>query len=141
MLGNRFYRRVLTAIALYLVACLPLCGAELPEAPEGTFSVVVIPDTQHYRRLKQDDQAWENPTFEAYTGWIATNIERQRIVFVSHVGDIVDLNERPQWSVARRCMDQLHGLFESLSDYGVNGLRVMRFVPKANRIEVRLPVL
>ena len=109
MLGHRYCRRVLTVLALYAVACLPLRGAELSEAPEGTFSVVVIPDTQHYRRLKQDERAWENPTFEAYTRWIAANIQRQRIVFVSHVGDIVDLNERPQWKVARRCMDQLHG--------------------------------
>ena len=109
MLGHRFYCRFLSVLGLCAVACLPLCGAELPEAPEGTFSIVVIPDTQHYGRLKQDDQAWENPVFEAYTSWIATNIERQRVVFVSHVGDIVDLNERPQWRVARRCMDQLHG--------------------------------
>lgn len=109
MVGHCFYRRVAMVLGFCVVACLPLCAAELPQAPEGTFSVVVIPDTQHYRRLKQDDQAWENPTFEAYTRWIAKNIKRQRIVFVSHVGDIVDLNERPQWKVARRCMDQLHG--------------------------------
>ena len=109
MLGHRFDNRVLTVLGLCVLAWLPLRGAELPEAPEGTFSVVVIPDTQHYRRLKEDEQAWENPTFEAYTGWIAKNIGRQRIEFVSHVGDIVDLNERPQWGVARRCMDQLHG--------------------------------
>ena len=109
MLRHRFERHVLAVFVLFLVACLPVCGAEFPQAPEGTFSIVVIPDTQHYRRLEPGDQAWENPVFEAYTRWIATNIERQRIVFVSHVGDIVDLNERPQWSVARRCMDQLHG--------------------------------
>ena len=102
-------RIVCSALVLGLLACSPLLGAELPEAPEGTFSIVVIPDTQHYRRLKQDDQTWENPVFEAYTRWTAANLQHQRIVFVSHVGDIVDLNERPQWSVARRCMDRLHG--------------------------------
>jgi hypothetical protein len=108
MLSHRFYYRFLI-LGLFEVACLPVCGAELPAAPEGTFSVAVIPDTQHYRPLKEDDQVWENPSFDAYTGWIAKNLKRQRIVFVSHVGDIVDLNERPQWRVARRCMDQLHG--------------------------------
>ena len=104
-------RCVLTIIntSLFVVACTPLRGAELPEAPKGTFSIVVIPDTQHYRRLEGNDQAWENPTFEAYTSWIAKNLKQQRIAFVSHVGDIVNLNERPQWRVARRCMDQLHG--------------------------------
>lgn len=87
----------------------PAYGAELPAAPEGTFSIAVIPDTQHYRQSKKDQQAWENPTFEAYTKWIASNVATQRIVFVSHVGDIVDRNERSQWTVARRCMDHLHG--------------------------------
>jgi hypothetical protein len=47
--------------------------------------------------------------FDTYTKWIADNIQRQRIVFVSHVGDIVDKNVPEQWEVARRCMDRLHG--------------------------------
>ena len=100
---------VLTILGFCLVACPPLSGAELPEAPAATFSIAVIPDTQRYLPLKQDKQSWKNPSFEAYTSWIAANIRRQRIVFVSHVGDIVNLNERPQWRVARQCMDQLHG--------------------------------
>ena len=99
----------LMILGLSFVAGVRLRAAELPEAPAGTFSIVVIPDTQHYRPLEQDEQAWENPTFEAYTRWTAANIKRQRIAFVSHVGDIVDRNERSQWAVARRCMDRLHG--------------------------------
>lgn len=105
----RFHGPVLTLLVLCAGTHVPLYGAELPAAPEGTFSIAVIPDTQRYQRVEGNEQAWENPTFEAYTGWIAANIDRQRIVFASHVGDIVDLNERPQWKVARRCMDQLHG--------------------------------
>ena len=88
-----------------------LPGAEFPAAPPETFSIVVIPDTQHYRTVMQDerdDPVWENPVFEAYVDWTAANIDQQRIVFVTHVGDIVDLNERPQWRVARECMDRLH---------------------------------
>lgn len=105
----QFYRCVLVAFCLWAGTCPPAIGDELPAAPEGTFSIAVIPDTQHYVRLKEHHQEWENPTFVAYTEWVVENLERQRIVFVSHVGDIVDLNERPQWRVARRCMDQLHG--------------------------------
>lgn len=101
--------RGLTLLSLCVTTCLPVFGSELPPAPQGSFSIAVIPDTQRYVRLNEDNQNWDNPTFEAYTSWIAANIERQRIVFVSHVGDIVDLNERPQWKVARHCMDQLHG--------------------------------
>lgn len=109
MPGHQFYCRIFTVLSLWTLTFPPAFGAELPGAPEGTFSIAVIPDTQHYRQLKQDQQAWENPTFEVYTKWIAANIDRQRIVFVSHVGDIVNLNERSQWEVARRSMDQLHG--------------------------------
>ena len=109
MLNSRSLCRVSTMICLLATVCMPLCGAELSSAPDGTFSVAVIPDTQRYRRLKENDQAWDNPSFESYTNWIAKNLKQQRIVFVSHVGDIVNLNERPQWRVARQCMDQLHG--------------------------------
>lgn len=77
----------------------------LGPAPNGSFSVVVIPDTQNYT-----DDNTRNPVFEAHTEWIAANLDPQRIAFVSHVGDIVDVNDHPQWQVARRCMDRLHGI-------------------------------
>ena len=86
----------------------------LPAAPEGSFSIVVIPDTQGYRgkgtkSTPKSEAEVTNPVFDSYTKWIAGNIERQRIVFVSHVGDIVDRDKPEQWEVARRCMDRLHG--------------------------------
>ena len=89
-------------------------AAELPSAPEGTFSIVVIPDTQHYRGRgtkgrPDSDEPLTNKVFDGYTDWTAANLEQQRIVFVSHVGDIVDINNREQWAFARRCMDKLHG--------------------------------
>lgn len=86
----------------------------LAPAPESSFTLVVIPDTQGYRgrdtkaELESTDDV-TNPVFEAHTRWIADNIETQRMVFVSHVGDIVDKNTHDQWAVARRCMDRLHG--------------------------------
>jgi hypothetical protein len=87
---------------------------EFPSAPAGTFSIAVIPDTQHYRGGKADDKTNDaepvtNPVFASYAGWIADNLKQQRIAFVSHVGDIVDINNREQWTVARRMMDKLHG--------------------------------
>ena len=89
-------------------------AADLIPAPPGTFSVVVIPDTQHYRggATKADPESVEpiaNSVFEAHTRWIAKNIETQRIAFVSHVGDIVDKNKEEQWAVAQKHMDVLHG--------------------------------
>ncbi len=98
-----------------VTSALALClGADLPPAPEGAFSIVVIPDTQQYRgrgtKAEPESQApLTNAVFEAYVEWTVSNLDRQRIVFVSHVGDIVDINNRDQWAVARRCMDRLHG--------------------------------
>ncbi len=110
--------RALLCVAYVVLALLAIGDAvradELPAAPEGTFSIVVIPDTQHYRgggtKLEPGSQdPVTNPTFDAWTDWMSANRKRQKIVFVSHVGDIVDRNNRQQWAVARRCMDKLHG--------------------------------
>ena len=103
------------AVLVFLLAARCLAGQEtLPPAPAGTFSVVVIPDTQAYKgrdtKSEPDSKAdLTNMVFDTYTKWISDNMERQRIVFVSHVGDIVDKNVSEQWEVARRCMDRLHG--------------------------------
>ncbi|MCA9090309.1 MAG: metallophosphoesterase [Planctomycetaceae bacterium] len=107
---------------LVMSACLlGVCGAHavhaadrLPVAPAGSFSIVVIPDTQAYRRVKpasgaEDSTEIANPIFAGHVNWIASNLEKQNIAFVSHVGDIVDRNETAQWEVARACMDVIHG--------------------------------
>jgi hypothetical protein len=102
---------------LLLIGILVVSGgvwAELPPAPEGAFSLVVIPDTQHYKGkgTKAEPESVDlvtNSVFEAYTGWVSDHLEDQRVVFVSHVGDIVDKNVPEQWAVARTQMDRLHG--------------------------------
>lgn len=86
----------------------------LEAAPDGSFTIVVIPDTQHYvgkgtKATPDGQEPIANEYFATHTGWIVDNLERQRIAFVSHVGDIVDKNVREQWVVARQCMDALHG--------------------------------
>jgi hypothetical protein len=83
--------------------------------PAGSFTIAVIPDTQAYRGrdTKSDptsDEDVRNPIFQTITDWIAKNREQQNIVFVSHVGDIVDKNVPEQWAVARQCMDRIHGV-------------------------------
>ncbi len=94
--------------------CLLAEEPQLDPAPPGSFSLVVIPDTQGYRgrgtKAAPDSNApVTNPVFETHTRWIAKNLQTQRIAFVSHVGDIVDRNVPEQWEVARACMDRLHG--------------------------------
>ncbi len=91
-----------------------VAAERISSAPEGSFSIVLIPDTQAYKgegTKGQPDSTAKvtNPIFQAHAQWIADNIQRQNIVFVSHVGDIVDINEPRQWTVARECMDLFHG--------------------------------
>lgn len=68
-----------------------------PAADE--FIVAVLPDTQIYAQRFPD-------AFDSQLRWIAENAARYRIVFVSHVGDIVQNGDaRDQWAVARAAFD------------------------------------
>lgn len=111
--------RILIGLLVFASYCghipaMLLASERLDPAPEGSFSFVVIPDTQGYRghgTKAQPDSSDEltNPVFMAHTRWILDNLEVQRIAFVSHVGDIVDRNQDDQWQLARQAMDRLHG--------------------------------
>jgi hypothetical protein len=105
---------VLRSIIGVLCAAGIVVSGEFPAAPSGTFSIAVIPDTQHYRSSTDDSESRTsatvtNPVFESYVDWVAGNVATQRIVFATHVGDIVDVNNHQQWAVARQMMDRLHG--------------------------------
>lgn len=105
-------RRLLAYCCLFTLATR---GAGLDAPPAGAFTVVVIPDTQGYRGLGAkatpgSNDPVTNPVFRNHTRWIRENLSVQNIVFVSHVGDIVDVNREDQWQVARDCLDAIHGL-------------------------------
>lgn len=105
---------MLTALLPLLALALRGGAAPLEPAPEGSFTIVVIPDTQDYHgegtgRPKDSTDPVTNPVFANHVRWITDHLVDQRIVFVSHVGDIVDRNKPEQWAVAREMMDQLHG--------------------------------
>jgi hypothetical protein len=104
----------LAAMTVFGAADSTAAEPSLSPAPGGTFSIVVIPDTQGYRgrgTKAQPDSTDEvtNPVFDAYSAWISANAESQGIAFVSHVGDIVDKNVSDQWALARTFMDRFHG--------------------------------
>ncbi len=87
----------------------------LPALPAGAFTVVVIPDTQHYigagcKRTRTSTEPVTNPHLEAQVKWIREHQKDQNIVFVSHVGDIVDYNRPEEWAVARQHLDTLRGV-------------------------------
>lgn len=113
-MSNAIRRMLFFLTAIAALSATGWSGEErLPPAPEGTFSIVVIPDTQAYRgegtKATPDSRdPVTNAVFDAHTRWIVDNLDTQRIVFVSHVGDIVDRNVPEQWAVARQAMDRLH---------------------------------
>lgn len=90
-------------------------SGDLPPLPEGAFTLVVIPDTQHYTglgckgRLASDGPV-ENRHLLAQVEWILANREAQNILFVTHVGDIVEKNRPEEWAVAKTHLDRLRGI-------------------------------
>ncbi len=68
------------------------------------FTVAVISDTQNYSEKYPD-------VFHAQTRWLAENARRERIVFASHVGDVVQNGGQRQeeWDVASAAMARLYG--------------------------------
>lgn len=109
--------KLLSRLRAFLAAALILGAAraaELDLPPTGAFTIVVIPDTQGYRgaRTKATPTSTDpltNPVFANHITWIRENAAAQRIVFVSHVGDIVDIDNEEQWQLAKQNLD---GLFD-----------------------------
>ena len=66
------------------------------------FTVVVLPDTQHY------SQSFPN-IFDNQTQWIVDNIEKLNIIFVTHEGDVVELDNVDQWENANQSLSLLDG--------------------------------
>ena len=95
---------------------MPECE-RLPPLPDGAFTYAVIPDTQLYRGegalvkpgTPKQKGATRNPAFSSRVDWIERNIEREKIAFVSHVGDIIDARNPFQWDFASRLMARLDG--------------------------------
>ena len=106
-----------TAILLSLAFAAVAFAEKLPPLPEGAFTYVVIPDTQRYsgegalvkKGKKPQVGPTENKAFRSRVDWIAANVEKERIAFVSHVGDIVDYKNEQQWSLASSLMARLDG--------------------------------
>ncbi len=109
------FLRSLWALALFISSPWLLCAAELDRPPAGAFTIVVIPDTQGYmgvatKRTPTSQDPLTNPVFQNHTRWIVENLTNQAIVFVTHVGDIVDVNREDQWTLAKECLRRLHGV-------------------------------
>lgn len=73
----------------------------LPAA--DSFTVVVLPDTQHYCE-KHPEQ------FYAQTKWIAAQAKDRRIAAVFQLGDVTNHNTPEQWEVAKKAIGTLEGV-------------------------------
>jgi hypothetical protein len=68
------------------------------------FTIIVLPDTQYYSQ----NYSW---IFDNQTLWIKENIEKMNIVFVSHLGDLVqNWYSIDEWENANRSMSVLDGV-------------------------------
>ena len=96
-------RTALTAVgSLSFGSVLSGCQSLLdPPGTDEGFSIVVLPDTQHYSRL-------DNGLFERQTQWVVDNREAFGIAAVLHLGDLVaDPGDPAQWAVATAAMSTL----------------------------------
>ena len=81
-----------------------------------SFTLVVLPDTQYYSVQSNVDG---RAIFEAQTKWIVDNQIPYNIIFVSHLGDIVDTyNLNSQWEVAGSLTDPI-GAMTRLDNAGI----------------------
>ena len=71
---------------------------------EDAYTIAVLPDTQYYPVRPEIA-----PIFSEMTQWLVDNQDHLNIDFVMHVGDIVDLNTAPEWSIADEAMSILDG--------------------------------
>lgn len=69
---------------------------------EKPFTIVVLPDTQLYTKHHPH-------IFSVQTDWIARNATARNIVFVTHLGDIVDSLDESQWQTASDALAKLDG--------------------------------
>jgi hypothetical protein len=85
----------------------PYADGKLVDGPPdkvkpGSFTVAVLPDTQHYSE-KFPEQ------FLAQTRWIVEQRKARNIAAVLQLGDITNRNTVAEWKNAKKAMDQLDG--------------------------------
>lgn len=64
------------------------------------FTIIALPDTQKY----SESYPW---IFDSQTQWVVSEAENMNVVFVTHEGDIVELDELAQWQNANHSLSML----------------------------------
>jgi len=89
------------------------------EITPGAWTIALLPDTQIYSQNRPG-------VFSAQTAWLRDNADRYNIRMALHLGDIVNVNSRPEWKAARESMALLDGhipyaFVPGNHDYGPSG--------------------
>jgi autotransporter-associated beta strand protein len=101
-----------------LLGIVMLMACSWSNATATTFEMVVLPDTQYYSAdsywfdgssiLPHTGYSNLSVSFRNQTNWIVANRENKNIVFVSHLGDVVDdSSSGDQWNRAVTAMNLL----------------------------------
>lgn len=100
---------IILAVLVMVLGYNPsMCGAA--SQANKPYTIVAIPDTQFY-----SEDSVLTPIFERQIQWILANIEKENIVFVTHLGDVVDnADDQEQWDNA---LLALHPLFKAPTDF------------------------
>ena len=94
---------IIVIIAATVLLGLALSSNILYNPSNDNFTIVVLPDTQGYVK-------WYPWLFDNQTQWIVDNKEALNIVFVTHMGDLVDHPDNmTEWENANRSMSKLDG--------------------------------
>jgi predicted phosphodiesterase len=97
-----------------------LADGEPPQPEKGSFTVVVLPDTQNYSERYPE-------TFLAQTSWIVEHRQDRNVACVLHLGDITNNNVPAEWDNAVKAMRALDGkvpyfLVPGNHDYSAGGI-------------------
>ena len=112
---NRFYYNcIITLLSISSVGYAQQNVLDL--ASNDSFTIAVMSDTQLYKEIEIETESESNnvgeitnEVLDSQTQWIIDNFENQNIIFVSHAGDVVDVNCESQWNVAKKLLNRLHG--------------------------------
>lgn len=116
---NRYVSSLVSGAEVYWRLYQPAVPAEVLPFVPGSWTLVVLPDTQMYSMNYPD-------LFLDQTRWIVANKTRHNIKYVLHLGDITNNNTPEQWDRARQAMALLDGevpyaFVPGNHDYGPNG--------------------
>src|SRR3546814_563142 len=102
-----------------LLSGLGFLAAEEP-TDDRTFNRAILPDTQYY---SEESRGGNMDMFHSQIDWIIANREKENIVYVAHLGDLVNKGEiREQWDNATSALYKLEKPQPGLPDgipYGV----------------------